>query len=326
MEDDVEPWSVETLSIVMSFHAEELAQLLGQTNGHPEPAQLWGVLHGGHPPHDLTMDNFTGKLMQRLSDEIIAFQSMLDNPQTSLHEYLFLAHTSVGIPADTLIDKFSNAQHEDVTITMQDQKMTQGLFNIGRGTQYLHGKHAYGFGFDFIRAGMPPGAKLESDEGCKITIVNEGHEEVFTQQEYIAFNESEAAQGRTHPKGELGHPYIDKIVNAARSLCQNDAQLSSVGYCTTQGVQMALRNAGIVYKDITGGGREHTALDHRIEKQEDGSVKVSIKEKPGSLFKFNMEITVDTQGNTTMTKGEITFPSLDKWNAYKNAHPEERLR
>ena len=119
---------------------------------------------------------------------------------------------------------------------------------------------------------------------------------------------------------------MDKIVESARNLCQNDAQLSSVGYCTTQAVQMSLRNAVMIYKDVSGGSYEHTALDHRIEKQDDGSVKVTIREKPGSLFKFNMEISVDTQGLTTMTKGEITFPSLDKWNAHKQAHPEDRLK
>ncbi|MBO6002851.1 MAG: hypothetical protein J6P53_05070, partial [Mailhella sp.] len=164
------------------------------------------------------------------------------------------------------------------------------------------------------------------DDGCKITIVRDGQEQVFTQKEYNDFNVREEAQGRTHPRGQLGHPYLKRIVDAARPLCQNDAQLATVGLCTTQAVQMSLRYSGQIYKDVTGGVLEHTALDHRIEKQEDGSVKVTITEKPGSLFKFRMEINVDAQGSPTMTRGEVTFPSLDKWNTYKQAHPEERLR
>ena len=30
-----------------------------------------------------------------------------------------------------------------------------------------------------------------------------------------------------------------------------------------------------------------------------------------------MEIVVDADGNSTMTKGEITFSSLNTWDAYK---------
>ncbi|MCR5813117.1 MAG: hypothetical protein K6G15_01305 [Desulfovibrio sp.] len=325
-EDDPETWSVDTLAMVLSFHAWSLSRLLEQTNGQPQPAQLWGVLHGGQPPQDLNLDNFTAKLMQRMSEEVDAFETMLGNKLTSLDNFVFNAHNNYGIPPFVLMDKFSNVQHEDVTLRMRDQTLHQGLFDLKPNTQFMHGKDAYGFGCDFIRAGMPPGAKHVSDEGCKITIVSAGQEHVFTWKEYVDFTRSEAEQGRTYPSGELGHPYMQNIVNAARPLCQNDLQLGTVGLCTTQAVQMALRYSGQIYKDVSGGALEHTALDHRIEAGENGTVKVTITEKPGSLFRFRMEISVDPQGNPTMNQGEITFPSLDKWNAYKQEHPEERLR
>ena len=323
-EDDPDQWRRETLAMLISFHAGTLSKLLEQTNGNPPVAQLWGVLHGGPPPEGLTMDNFSAKLMQRFCDEMTAFQAMTGSKPVGTHDFMVSTHFAYGIPPFILMDKFSNVQHEDVTITMQDQKLFQGLFTLTAGTQFKDGSHAYGFGADFIRAGMPPGA--EGNDGCKITIVRDGKEQVFTQKEYNDFNVREEAQGRTHPRGELGHPYLKGIVDAARPLCQTDAQLATVGLCTTQAVQMSLRYAGQIYKDVTGGVLEHTALDHRIEKQEDGSVKVTITEKPGSLFKFDMEISVDAQGNPTMTRGEITFPSLAKWNAFKQEHPEYRLR
>ena len=53
---------------------------------------------------------------------------------------------------------------------------------------------------------------------------------------------------------------------------------------------------------------------------------VTITEKPGSLFKFRMEISVDAQGCPAMIRGEVTFPSLDQWDACKQTHPEDRLR
>ena len=324
-DEDGDFWGVDELATVVAFHAHSLSTLLAETNGNPSPAHLWQVLHGGEAPKGLTMDNFTAKLMQRICDETVAFQTMLGNTGTTTHDFLFNTHTTYGIPPSVLMDKFADVQHKDVTLTRTDQKLGQGLFNIEPGTQFMNGEHAYGFGADFTRAGMPPGAKLVNQDGCKITIVNEGQEKVFTQKEYRDFNVSEAAQGRTYERSSTNHPYLKKIVDAARPLCQNDAQLATVGLCTTQAVQMSLRYAGQIYKDVTGGGHEHTALDHRIEKQEDGSVKVTITEKPGSLFKFHMEISVDTQGKPTMTQGEVTFPSLDKWNAHKKAHPEDRL-
>ena len=88
---------------------------------------------------------------------------------------------------------------------------------------------------------------------------------------------------------------------------------------------MALRNPKNFYKDVSGRAFEHTALDHRIEPLNDGNVKVTITEKPGAFFKFSMEIVVDKEGKLTMNKGEVTYPSYDKWQEYKRTHPEERL-
>ena len=46
----------------------------------------------------------------------------------------------------------------------------------------------------------------------------------------------------------------------------------------------------------------------------------------GSLFRFNMEIAVDKNGNLRMEDGSITYPSLQKWEAHRQAHAEDELR
>ena len=42
--------------------------------------------------------------------------------------------------------------------------------------------------------------------------------------------------------------------------------------------------------------------------------------------RFNMEIIVDENGNLRMEDGSITYPSLQKWEAHRQAHPEDELR
>ena len=318
-------WNVEHLAVMFAFHAKELDALLEASNGNPTPQAMWAVLHGGEAPLDLSMDNFVEKLMQRTVEEVHAYAKMISAKMVYPDAFINLSYTALGISPNTLLQKFSTVAHEDVTITMHDQLLRHGLFQLGNGSAYKQGEHAYGFGLDFIRAQMPLGEKRMDGEGCKISVVVGGQEKVFTQKEYSEFTKKEKEQGRSYRSGELDHPYMQQMVNTVRPLCQNDAQLASVGYCTTQAVQMALRNPKNFYKDVSGKAFEHTALDHRIEPAQDGNVKVTITEKPGSLFKFTMEITVDTEGKITMDKGEVTYPSYDKWLEYKNAHPNENL-
>ena len=317
-------WNVEHLAVMFAFHAEELDALLEASGGRPTPAALWELLHGGEAPRGLSMDNFVEKLMQRTAEELYAYGKMVDE-SFEIDGFINICYAVTGIPPKTLLQKFSQVAHQDVTITMQDQQLLGGVFSDLDGKQFENGNDAYGFGFDFTRAKMPPGSDKKTDEGCRITVVAGGEEKVFTQKAYWEFTKNESAKGLKYVEGSLEHPYMQQIVNAVRPMCKNDAQLAGVGKCTTQALQMALRNAKTFYKDVSGGAFEHTALDHRIEPQEDGTVKVTVTEKPGTLFKFHMEFAVDTAGVATMNKAEITYPSYDKWQAYKEAHPEENL-
>ncbi|MBQ7618437.1 MAG: hypothetical protein IJS50_06135 [Desulfovibrio sp.] len=318
-------WNIEHLAVMFAFHAKELDALLETSNSNPTPQALWQILHGGEAPHDLNMDNFVEKLMQRTVEEVNTYAKIINAKMVYPDAFINLSYTALGISPNTLLQKFSQVAHEDVTITMHDQLLHHGLFKIRDGTEYKDGSKAYGFGNDFIRAKMPLGENRKDGEGCKISVVVNDQETVFTQKAYNEFTAKEKEQGRTYNAGQLDHPYMREIVNTVRPLCQSDAQLAGVGYCTTQAVQMALRNPKNFYKDVSGGAMEHTALDHRIEPLNDGSVKVTIKEKPGAFFKFNMEIVVDKEGKLTMNKGEVTYPSYDKWQDYKQAHPEEML-
>ena len=324
-DDEQKMWNIEHLAVMFAFHAKELDAILDASGGNPTPQAMWGVLHGGEAPHDLSMDNFVEKLMQRTVEEVNAYAKMINAKMVYPDAFINLSYTVLGIPPNTLLEKFSKVAHEDVTISMNDQLLCHGLFQVNGSMGYKTGDHAYGFGTDFIRAKMPLGENRDNDEGCKIAVVVNGEEKVFTQKAYSEFTKEEEKKGRTYRGGELDHPYMQQIVNTVRPLCQSDAQLAGVGFCTTQAVQMALRNPKNFYKDVSGGALEHTALDHRIEPLDDGNVKVTITEKPGTFFKFSMEIVVDKEGNLTMNKGEVTYPSYDKWQEYKRTHPEERL-
>jgi hypothetical protein len=248
------------------------------------------------------------------------------NSSLDPNAYIQLCETSFGISPSRLLECFSKADAEDVTLTFRDQQRLNGFFSLGSGKAYENGKDAYGFGGDYYRAGMPPGAKNLSNEGCKITVVGNDQERDFTSQACAQVTRNLDAQGHPVSGGSINHPYTRSLVEAVRSLCKGNAQLAGVGYCTTQALQMGLRYAGTIYKDVSGGALEHTALDHRIEALGDGNIKVTVREKPGSLFRFNMEIIVDENGNLRMENGSITYPSLQKWEAHRQAHPEDMLR
>ncbi|MBQ7739424.1 MAG: hypothetical protein IJT59_07215, partial [Desulfovibrionaceae bacterium] len=324
-DDDQTMWNVEHLAVMFAFHAKELDALLDASGGNPTPQALWGVLHGGEAPQNLSMDNFVEKLMQRTVEEVNTYAKMINAKMVYPDAFINLSYTVVGISPNMLLQKFSKVAHEDVTISMNDQLLRHGLFHLSGSMAYKNGDHAYGFGYDFPRAIMPLGENRKDGEGCKISVVVNGQEKVFTQKEYKEFTKEEEKQGRKYGEGQLDHPYMQQIVNAVRPLCHSDEQLASVGLCTTQAVQQALRNPKNFYKDVSGRAFEHTALDHRIEPLDDGNVKVTVTEKPGAFFKFSMEIVVDKEGKITMNKGEVTYPSYDKWQEYKRTHPEERL-
>ena len=49
-------------------------------------------------------------------------------------------------------------------------------------------------------------------------------------------------------------------------------------------------------------------------------MQVKVTEKPGSLFKFNTVFEVDQEGVGHLIEASITYPSLDKINAYNQTH------
>ena len=316
---------ISSLNILVTFHAKELSDLLERSGGSPAAGDVWQVLHGGRPPLDLTMDNLAEKLLQRTAQEIATLGRMV-NSSLDPNAYIQLCEASFGIPPSRLLQCFSKAATEDVTITFRDQQRLNGFFSLGSGKEYENGKEAYGFGVDYFRAKMPPGAKNESDEGCKITVAGNGREQAFTQNACQQVTNDLEAQGNLVSGGSINHPYTRSLVETVRALCKSDAQLAGVGHCTTQALLMGLRNAGSIYKDVSGGALEHTALDYRIEALDDGKVKVTVREKPGSLFGFNMVIIADENGDLRMEDGSITYPSLQKWEAHRQAHPEDMLR
>ena len=319
-------WDVNNLTSLFAFNARAVSNLLTETGGNPSPNALWGVLHGGQPPANLTLDNFAEKIMERTTQEYRNYVQVIGQRiPLGINNFMNVCDSAFGISAPKLLEKFSHANQEDITLTRNDQTMTGGIFNVSPSVDAESGRDAYGFGLDFIRTKMPLGAKNVSDEGIKITVVVDGQEKIFTQKAYDQFNaQVEADGGRADHSGQLTNPYIKQIVDTVEPLCQNKAQLAAVGVCTSQNVQMALRNANFVYKDVTGSALEHTSLDHRIEKQEDGTIKVTISEKEGSLFKFNMDVSVDVHGKINVNEANITFPSLPKWNAHMQAHPGDR--
>ncbi len=207
--------------------------------------------------------------------------------------------------------------------TLSDQTLKQGMFSIVPNSD-IDADDSYGFGNDFYRAINPLGVR-NNPNGCTITVIVNNQETLFTQQEYKNVTEEERGKGNTFTDGSIQHPYMKKMVDTIQPLCASKAQLTSVGLCTTQAIQSSLRMSGFIYKDITGGSLEHTA-DHKIEKLPDGSIKVTVNEKPGTLFQFHAEMIVDQNGKITMNDGFVTFPSLEKWRQYGLEHPEEELR
>ncbi|HBZ58858.1 MAG TPA: hypothetical protein DEO49_06900 [Sutterella sp.] len=304
-------WNVRNFNILAAYKSEELSALLDQTGGKPSAAQLWQALHGGNAPAGLTMDNFVEKYMSAMVQEIHAYGQLVGNPSMDPDFLIQLCLDTSGLSPAMLLEKFSNCQHEDVVFTIDDQQGKKGFFeDTFTGDGYWDGSGHYGFDFDSTRAKMPPGSfDNGSEEGCKITVIDaQGKEVVFTQQQYR----------ETEPRGKA--PYLQNITDAASSICANNKQLGSVGRCTTQAIQMGLRYAGSIYRDVTGGAGEHTALDHHISKLPNGNVQVKVTEKPGSLMKFNMVFEVDQNGVGYMKEGSITYPSLDKINAYNQTH------
>ena len=304
-------WNSRNFAILAAFKAEELSTLLDQTNGNPSAGQLWQVLHGGNAPADLTMDNFVEKYMSATVQEIHAYGLMIGSKNMNPDFFIQLCLDTAGLSPAKLLEKFANVQHEDVVITIGDQQGKKGFFfEKLNGQEYWDGFHHYGFDNDSTRAKMPPGSTDNgSTECCKIAVTDDqGKEVVFTQQQYFNTEKSKREE------------YLQSIVDAADKICANKKQLGTVGACTTQVLQMGLRYAGTIYRDVTGGAAEHTALDHYISKLPNGNVQVKVTEKPGSLLKFNMQFEVDQEGIARMTEGSITYPSLDKINAYNQTH------
>jgi uncharacterized protein YrzB (UPF0473 family) len=304
-------WNVRNFAVLAGFKSEELSALLDQTGGNPSAGQLWQVLHGGNAPADLTMDNFVEKYMSATVQEIHAYGQMIGNDTIEPDFFIQLCLDTAGLSPSKLLEKFANCQHEDVVITIDDQQGKKGFFSETLlGDQFWNGKNHYGFDFDAQRAKMPAGSDDNgSTECCKITLIDEqGKEVVYTQKQYFDTENSKREE------------YLQGFVDSVDKICANKKQLGTVGICTTQALQMGLRYAGSIYRNVTGGTGEHTALDHHISKLPNGNVLVKVTEKPGSLFKFNMQLEVDQEGVAHMTQGSITFPSLDKINTHNQTH------
>jgi hypothetical protein len=221
----------------------------------------------------------------------------------------------IGMDPLALVNKIVQSAHGDVKFTFSDQVGQSGMFPLPSlmGKQYENGHEHYAFGLDFIRAIMPPGAQPgpNGETGCKITVQPiEG--------EPVQFNQSDYKKQPDNGKGA----YLAQIPAEVRKLCQSDAQLAGVGICTTQAIQGALRSVPFFYWNVTGEGLEHTALDHHISKLENGNVLVKISEKPGSLFKFDMQFEVAPDGMVSIRpESSLTLPSLEKVRAFQQANP-----
>ena len=304
-------WNVRNFSVLAAYKSEELSALLDETGGNPSAAQLWQVLHGGNAPADLTMDNFVEKYMSATVQEIHAYGQMIGNTIMNPDFFIQLCIDTAGLSPAKVLEKFANCQHEDVVITLDDQQGKKGFFYEKLvQAEYWDGSHHYGFDNDSARAKMPPGSTDNgSTECCKITVTDDqGKEVVYTQGQYFNTEKSQREN------------YLQSIVDAADKICANKKQLGTVGGCTTQVLQMGLRYAGSIYRDVTGGAGEHTALDHHISKLPNGNVQVKVTEKPGSLFKFNTVFEVDQEGVGHLIEASITYPSLDKINEYNQTH------
>ncbi|MBQ7738828.1 MAG: hypothetical protein IJT59_04170, partial [Desulfovibrionaceae bacterium] len=208
-ETEEDTWNLNNFSSIFAYNARKVSNLLKETNGQPTAAQLWDAVHGGQPPSNLTMNNFAETLMHRMTQEVHDYLNLI-GLNLGINDFIHLCDTSVGIPIGTIIDKLSHANEEDVTFTMQDQVMETGLFGAGSGAEYADGYQIYGFGNDFYRTQMPLGARNISDEGCKITVVVNGKEQVFTQTEYEASNEAHGIN--PHSNVTIDHPYMKKLV------------------------------------------------------------------------------------------------------------------
>ena len=316
-----ESWQIDQLAMLFSMHAGEISELLTRTNGLPNPEDLWQIMHGGAAPADLTMQNFTQKLMNKFAAELNVYKTIVNQPHMTLTTFFAAAKVSYGISPVTLLQKMSKAQNEDFTIELKDQTLHDGMFTFGNGSKYQFGAEAYGFGTDFARAGMPLGA--QGAEGNKITVIVKDVKTDFTKQEFDKINADASKNGVHYAYNDSKHPLYQQLVSTVRPLCASDAQLASVGLCTGQTVQSGLGalKTGI-YPDCTGHLFEHCALDFTIEGSPDGHVKVHAKEKPGSLLTLNMHLDVDQTGKITVEQGSISYPSLNKLRAYKEAHIE----
>ena len=307
-------WTPKMLATMFAFRADSISQLLDSTGGNPTAQQLWGVLHGGQPPAGLTMDNLADKYMRSVCQQIHAAGQLIGMNLTP-EVFFSSCPLKIGMDPLALVNKIVQSAHGDVKFTFSDQVGKSGMFPLPSmmGKSYENGKEHYAFGLDFIRAIMPPGAQPgpNGETGCKITVQPiEG--------EPVQFNQSDYKKQPDNSKGA----YLAQIPAEVRKLCQSDAQLAGVGICTTQAIQGALRSVPFFYWNVTGEGLEHTALDHHISKLENGNVLVKISEKPGSLFKFDMQFEVAPDGMVSIRpESSLTLPSLEKVRAFQQANP-----
>ena len=306
-------WNTKMLGILFAFHADAVSALIESTGGNPSAQQLWGVMHGGQPPADLTMDNFADKVMRSICQQIYSAGVLLGQPTVIPENIFSTCALKIGMNPMDLIKKIVQSAHGDVKFTFSDQVGQSGLFPQPSlmGKSYEDGSVHYAFGNDFIRAIMPPGAKPgpKGETGCKITVQpEEGAPVEFNQSDYEKV-----------PKNEKG-AYLSQIPNEVRKLCQSNAQLAGVGVCTTQAVLGALRSVPFFFADVTGGALEHTALDHHISKLENGNILVKITEKPGSLFNMDLQFEVAPNGMVSIRpESSLTLPSLEKVRAYEQS-------
>ncbi|MBQ7609450.1 MAG: hypothetical protein IJU76_16015 [Desulfovibrionaceae bacterium] len=310
-------WEPKDLALIFAFHAREISDLISLTNGLPDPKDLWNILHGGKAPEDLTLENFSQKLMNQLAREFDVYKTIAGLNYLDLSTFISAAKVTYGISPSALMQKMANSLDTAPTIDFTEQKMHDGMFTIGNGSQYKNGSEAYGFALDFYRAGMPLGA--QGPEGNKITVVANGENTDFTMQEYKKMEEEASKRGEKY--SHTDHPLIQNLVNTVRPLCSSNEQLAGVGLCTSQNVQGALGVLkGGIYKDVTGGCFEHCALDFTIQGLPNGHVQVVAKEKPGSLFTLRMQLDVDQAGNITVEQGSVSYASLNTFRAVQEAN------
>lgn len=60
-------WMLKDMMYLMGAKAEEISELLEQNGGKPTPQQLWGIIHGGQAPANLSFDNFLNTLVSQLN-------------------------------------------------------------------------------------------------------------------------------------------------------------------------------------------------------------------------------------------------------------------